>query len=86
MHRAMTVIASLVAILATPIGTLAQDTAGGTPAATPVATPVARATNAFEIGPEAGADPATTAQGYFVYELAAGDEATGSVRLLNPGR
>ena len=78
MRNAIILIASLVALLALPAATVAQD-AAGTPAATPAA-----ALNAFEIGPEAGEDPATTAQGYFVYELAGGDEANGSVRLLNP--
>ena len=80
MRHAIVLITSLVALLAFSSGTRAQDAASGTPAATS-----APAVNAFEIGPEAGEDPATTAQGFFVYELAAGDEATGSVRVSNPG-
>jgi hypothetical protein len=80
MRNTMVLIASLVALLAFTPGTLAQDAGSGTPAATPVP-----AVDAFKIGPEPGADPATTDQGFFVYELAAGDEADGSVRLTNPG-
>ena len=76
MRNTLVLITSLVALLAFSSGTLAQDAVSATPAATPV--PVV---NAFEFGPEPGADPATTAQGFFVYELAAGDEASGSVRV-----
>ena len=80
MRHAIVLITSLVAFLAFSPGAHAQDAGSATPAATP-----APAVNAFEVGPEPGADPATTAQGFFVYELAAGDEATGSVRVTNPG-
>ncbi len=80
MRSTMILVVSLVALLGFSSGTYAQDIGSGTPAATP-----APAVNAFEIGPEPGADPATTAQGFFVYELPAGDDATGSVRVVNPG-
>lgn len=70
-------ILSLVALVSVlPVGASAQDDAAATPAATPGA-------SAFAIAPEPQADPAVTAPGYFVYELAAGTEATGSVRLQN---
>lgn len=77
MPRLLILLLSLVAIIVAPNRALAQDGV-----ATPPATPVP---NRFEIGPEAGEDPATTAQGFFVYELAPGAEATGSVRVNNPG-
>lgn len=80
MRNPMVLIASLIAFLALSSGAHAQNIASGTPAATPVP-----ALSAFEISPEAGADPTTTAQGFFVYQLSAGDEATGSVRVTNPG-
>jgi hypothetical protein len=67
----------IAALLIVPTGALAQDGAVGTPVAAPVA-------SAFEIAPEADDDPAVTALGYFVYELAAGDKASGAVRLWNP--
>lgn len=76
MSRALAVITALLAILVAPLTAFAQDGA-----ATPAATPP---TGGFEIGPEPGDDPATTASGYFVYELAAGAAATGRVRLRNP--
>lgn len=69
---------SLLALLCVATGAQAQDSAASTPAASPTA-------GGFEFAPESGPDPAVTAQGYFVYELAAGDEASGSVRLSNPG-
>ena len=80
MRHAIVLITSLLAFLAFSPGAYAQDAGSATPAAPPAA-----ATNAFEIGPEPGADPVTTDQGFFVYELVAGDEATGSVRVTNPG-
>ena len=58
-------------------GTIARTRPPGVAAEAPGA--------AFAIAPEPGDDPATTAAGYFVYELAPGEAASGSVRLRNPG-
>ena len=84
MRHAIVLITSLVALLAFTPGTLAQDAGTGTPAALLAATP-APVAQAFEFGPEAGANPGVMEQGFFVYELAPGDEAAGSVYLLSTG-
>lgn len=73
----LAIIVSLLVILAAPVRALAQDAAG---------TPVPTAdTNQFKVAPEPGADPGTTEQGYFVYQLTPGAEASGRVRVINPG-
>ena len=80
MRRLVIAIAGLAVTLTLPVSVLAQEA----PAATPEASPAAAGPgSAFAISPAPGADPSTTEQGYFVYELAAGAEATGSVRLEN---
>ena len=56
MRHAIVLITSLLALLAFSSGTRAQNAGTVTPAVTP-----APSVNAFEIGPEPGADPATTA-------------------------
>ncbi len=78
MRHLLPIIVSLVILFTVPTSALAQDRAVGTPAATSVA-------NRFEIAPEPGADAATTARGYFIYELAPDAETTGRVRLRNTG-
>lgn len=61
-----------------PAVALAQDDAAATPTATPEA-------SAFSIVAEPQDDPAITEQGFFIFELEPGDEATGSLRLENTG-
>ncbi len=68
--------------LPSPEVMLAQE-----PSATPdaaVATPEP-VFGGFEFGPVAGTDLATTEKGYFVFDIEPGAEATGQVRLKNPG-
>lgn len=77
MRRLVPLALALFALFATPARIPAQETAVATPTSTPVA-------SGLEIAPEPQADPGITAKGYFVYELAAGAEATGSIRLRNP--
>jgi hypothetical protein len=78
MGHLLPIIVSLVVLFTVPISALAQDRAADSPAATSVA-------NTFEIALEPGADAATIARGYFVYELAPDAEKTGRVRLRNTG-
>ena len=86
MARLILFIASTAAVLTAPLAALAQDGLVATPAATSAATPVGMpALSDFEIAPAPGDSRSVTARGYFVYELAAGGEAAGSVRVSNPG-
>src|SRR5688572_4931432 len=54
----------------------------GAPASAMAAAP---SSAVFGIAPEAKADPAAAARGYFVFELASGASATGSLHLRSPG-
>jgi hypothetical protein len=63
-----------------PAATLAQGGSDRAPAGT------TRPPSPFAIAPEPGDNPGSTARGYFVYELAAGDEARGSIQVENPGQ
>lgn len=73
-----TLIFGLVVFLATSVGVAAQESAPGTPSPESLAP-------AFSVAPAPQVERSITDKGYFVYELAAGDERTGSVRLENPG-
>lgn len=77
MRRLVPLVLALLALLAAPARVPAQEVPIATPASTPAA-------SGLEIAPEPQADPDVTAKGYFVYELAPGAEAAGSVRLRNP--
>jgi MYXO-CTERM domain-containing protein len=78
MTHPLMAIVPILAILAMPLGALAQSGAVATPAVSP-------APASFEIIPEPGDDPGVTARGYFVYSLPAGEEESGSLAVRNPG-
>ena len=78
MRPCCTLIGGLMVFLATSVGVAAQESATGTPSPDSLVP-------AFSMAPAPQADRSITDKGYFVYELAAGDESTGSVRLENPG-
>lgn len=74
---------TFVVVLAVLLATLLSPVPGHTQT-TPDA-PVGASVVDFKFGLVPGADPATTAKGYFVYTLKEGDEAAGMVRVKNPG-
>jgi hypothetical protein len=78
MRHCCTLAICLIVFLAASVGVAAMESATGTPS------PVSLVPG-FSMAPVPQADQSITDKGYFIYDLAAGDESTGSVRLENPG-